>query len=295
MRGVSLALAAALSLSATNIATGLHYAAGSTPMTFLVGRYALFVVGASLVLAALGLLRPVPRTLLQHAIGAGVLNAAGAVALAFAFARIEVGLAVLLLYLYPMLTELLVAALDRRKPGRRALVSLLSALAGLALALDVGRPAVDGGGVALAVLAAFAFSSSFVWADRGLGTLSNAMRVLALGFVGLVFVGALASVARGVVWPLPNVAAVTTLLAATSSFSIAYVSLFAAIALAGSPVTTRLMNLEPVATIALAWALLGETLSAQQLLGCLIVVIALLGSQSWRRAPSGDGEELDRT
>lgn len=284
MKGLLLAITAALFLSVTNITTALHYEAGSTPMTFLVGRYLLFVIFTMIVLLFLRKLQSVPLPILPHAIVAGTLNAAGAVALGFAFARIEVGLAVLLLYLYPLMTELLVAGLDRRRPDTRIIVALCLMLAGLTLALDVRRPALDPYGVALAVLAAFAFSTSFIWTDRTLYSLSNSMRVLTLGSVGLVFVIVLAGVLGGVVWPLPSQSAVITLIAATSSFSFAYVALFAAIAALGSTLATRMMNLEPPVTLGLAWLILNESLSALQIMGCGIVLASLIGSKVWVRS-----------
>ena len=278
--GLAFGLVAALAISLTNVFSRLHFEAGSNPVTFMLARYVLFVAALVLALVAAGRL---PRIAARHVpdiVGAGLLNVAGATCLAFAIERVEVGLAIAVLYLFPILTLLMGALLDRRRPEPVALAALALAFVGLVLALDVGggtRP--DPLGLGFALAAAFCIASSFVWLERRLGALGDAARLLGLSVVALGFVIGLAVLKGGVVFPLPGARAWLTLLVATASFGAAYVAMFAAISRVGATTTSMLMNLEPPATAVLATLMLGDALKATQMLGIALVVAAVLLAQ----------------
>ena len=121
VRGVALGLSAALLISLTNVFSRLHFEAGSNPVTFLLARYVLFVAVVALVLGALGALPRIDRARWPDLLAAGLLNVAGAASLAFAIERLPVGLAVAVLYLFPILTLLIDSAVRRRAPSARTL------------------------------------------------------------------------------------------------------------------------------------------------------------------------------
>mgnify|MGYP000545041979 CR=1 FL=1 len=288
--GLLLGIGAALSISLTNVFSRLHFEAGSNPVTFMLVRYVLFVAIVATGLALLGRLPRVAARQVPDTVGAGLLNVIGATCLAFAIERVEVGLAIAVLYLFPILTSLIGAALDRRRPPGIALAALALAFIGLVLALDIGGDArPDPLGLAFAFGAALSIAGSFVWIERRLDTLGDAARTLGLATVALGFVVALAGVRGGVVFPLPSAWAWLTLVIATVTFGAAYAAMFAAISRVGATTTSMLMNLEPPATAVLATLLLGDRLSGTQLLGIALVVIAVLSAQRASLGPARPG------
>ncbi len=59
------------------------------------------------------------------------------------------------------------------------------------------------------------------------------------------------------------------------SYTIAVATFFAGIAWVGGVRASLVMNLEPIASIALGFILLGQSLSERQLLGAAIVIMAV--------------------
>jgi drug/metabolite transporter (DMT)-like permease len=58
-------------------------------------------------------------------------------------------------------------------------------------------------------------------------------------------------------------------------YTIAVASFFAGIAMIGGVRTSLVMNLEPIASIALGFILLSQVLSERQLLGAALVILAV--------------------
>ena len=279
MNGIALGVAAAVLISVTNVFSRLHFEAGSNPVTFLLGRYALFAAALGLGLAALGRLeRVTPGRRVDLAL-AGLLNVAGAACLAFAIERIAVSLAIVVLYLFPFLTLAFSSALRRERPSLATLVALGVAFGGLVLALDVGGSPPALAGIAFAVGAAVSIAASFAWIEHRLADIGDATRLLGIVLVGLVCAIALAAVRGGVVWPLPRPDGWTTLLVATASFGAALAAMFMAVPRIGATATALLMNLEPPATVLLAAWLLGDRLAPAQLVGIAIVLGAVIAAQ----------------
>ena len=285
---VGFGLLAALSISVTNVFTHLHYETGSNPVTFLVGRYVLFVALLGLWLGATGRLRLAAPADRFHLWGAGLLNAAGASSLSFAIERLPVALAIAILYLFPIVTLLLDRAVRRVPPPPALVAALLVAFAGLALALDVRGVVPDPAGIGFALFAATAIAASFVWVDHALPTMQSLVRTFRLGVAGLAFAAALAAGTGDLVWPLPSARTWTTLLVASASFAVAYLAMFRSIAVAGAPTTSLLMNLEPPATVVLAFLVLGEALGALQLAGVAITVAAVVAAQRLADRPPAE-------
>lgn len=279
--GVALAVVAATAISVTNVASRLHFEAGSNPSTFLLWRYLLFLA-ALIVLVKWNGRALWPDARRRDLFMAGLLNVIGAGSLAFAIERIPVALAVTILYLFPCMTVLTDAWLARRWPNRLVLLAVVLALIGLAMALGLGSAgtgAVDLLGLVFAFVAAAGIASSLMWSERRLGMLDELPRLYGLTVTGTVAVIVLSGVSADVVWPFTTLERGLTLVAAALGFMIATSAVFAAVARVGAARTSILMNLEPPVTVLLAWLLLDERLATMQLLGIAIVLAAVLMSQ----------------
>lgn len=277
--GLALGIAGAIAISLTNVFSRAHFDAGSTPETFLLGRYVLFVVPLSVWMLWRGALRNLERHQVLDLAIAGVLNVFGATCLAFAIERMTVGLAVIVLYLFPFFTLLLGALIERRAPQPITVVGLAVAFAGLVLALDVRGEPPDPVGIGFALAAAAGIAGSFVWIERRLEALGDIVRIYGIAVVGLVAAVVLGASSDNLVWPLPDPDGWSTLLIATATFAAASSAMFMAVSRIGATATALLMNLEPPATVLFAALLLGDRLRPLQLAGIALVVVAVASTQ----------------
>jgi drug/metabolite transporter (DMT)-like permease len=225
-------------------------------------------------------LRTTPRQRLALG-GVALLVAAQSLSLYAAVARLPVALALLAFNTWPMWTALWARVLYRHRPGRRTLLAIPILLFGLALALDVLGAASGlgaqaqwgriGAGVAFAVGAALLFGLVMVLTQHEIAALDGRLR----SAVTMAVVGVLAFAVTQ--WQgglrLPHGApgwwglALLTLLYGT-----AFTVMFTLLPRLGVVGSSPILNMEPVAAMVLAWALLGQRIAPVQVLGALIVV-----------------------
>jgi len=224
----------------------------------------------------------------------GLLVAVQSLCLYSSVARIPVGLALLAFNTYPLWTAFAAWAIYRQAPERAVLLAMPVILFGLALALDVSGAASGlgarahwgdiGSGVLFAVAAAAAFGLVLALTQHEVADLDGRLRtVITMAIVGvLALAGALAQ--GGLHWP--NAAAGWWgLLALTVLYGTAFTILFTLLPKLGVVGNSPILNVEPVAALALAWLLLGQSVAPVQLVGALLVVGAVMALGLRRRQP----------
>ena len=239
--------------------------------------------------------------------GFGLFAVAGVQAFYFAsLSRIPVGVALLIEYLAPALVLGWVRFVQRRPVTRAAAVGVVLAVGGLACVVEVWAGlSFDAFGLLLALGAACCQVGYFVLSDQGAGDGGAAggepphpVGVIAYGL--LVGAAVLTVVARpwGMDWALLGGRAdmdgqgvpawmllVWIVLLATV---LAYVTGVVSVRLLSPQVAGVVACLEAVIATVLAWVLLGEHLSAPQLLGGGLVLIgAFIAQSSTPKPPSG--------
>lgn len=256
------------------VCTALAFGAGSTPLTVVTVRTlgTLAILLAWFRFAGVSLAVPARERALALAIGLPLcvnnyfLNAA--------IALIPVPLVTLIFYLWPALTVAASWALGKERFRWRTAAGLALAFAGLALALDVDFSAAQSAGVVYALIAAVAWTATFMLTGhffRGRDTRPATFYMVLTA--GVVFVGACLAT-RAV--SLPQGALGWSALAGTALFyAFAMIGLFVATARLGPARTGFFMNFEPVAALLLAALILGQTLAPVQLAGAALVVGAL--------------------
>ncbi len=207
-----------------------------------------------------------------------------------AVARIPVALALLVFNTMPALYALLTWALGGARPSGQSLWCMGLILLGLALALDVltgllGASALRMGtdvatGVALGFCAASVMACALWITENRLPKVPGAVR--SLWAMGLVFVCMLALGLGGstllpgsATWPADGIgwaALIALVVLYGSAFSVWFV-LMPRLDMARN---ASFMNIEPVAALVLAWLLLGQTLSAWQLAGVMVVLTGIV-------------------
>ncbi|PHM20056.1 MAG: EamA family transporter [Curvibacter sp. PD_MW3] len=241
------------------------------------------------VVAALVLLQGVPRVLdarqRRYLLLISTLVAIQSLSLYAAVARLPVALALLAFNTYPLWTAGFAWLLYRRRPERAVLIAMPVLLFGLALALDVlgaasglgaaGQWSHIGAGVAFALTAAAVFGAALVLTQHEVAAVDGRVRTaITMGLVGL-----LAMVGVGVQggFHLPQAAAGWWGLALLTFFyGTAFTIMFTLLPKLGVVGSSPIMNVEPVAALLLAWALLDQVIAPVQVAGALIVVGAVM-------------------
>jgi drug/metabolite transporter (DMT)-like permease len=191
---------------------------------------------------------------------------------------VPVGLAILIMYTYPLMVALCASALHRRAPSARLVLALLVALAGLSLALLAPVSALDWRGISFAFLAALGMMLIVIVSERALqGDGRGPVLVHAFAFASLIvlvptLLGAPAQ------WPtdLPGITALAT---STGLYTIATFLLFGAVGLIGPVRFAAIDNTSPLWATLFGFLLLGETLRFYQGAGAILVIAGVTAAQ----------------
>ena len=260
--------------------------------------------GAGLILfAAVGLWRPgTLRVSGREAVYLAVFGIGGLALVHFfyftAITRLDIGVALLIEYLAPVLVALWARFFVHEPVRRRLWYALALALAGLALVAEVwnGGVALDGLGVAAALAGAFAYALYILMAEHSVRGGRDVSSLLAWGFLfaalfwavvqpwgsfpGHILTGEASLLGRLENHSLP----VWLLLAYIVVLGTIVPFIFMITALRHIPATraTVVAMVEPVLAGLVAWAWLGEELSAEQIAGGVLVLAAIVLAQTAR-------------
>lgn len=241
------------------------------------------------VVALLVVLNRVPRALTPRQRRVmpliGLLVAVQSVCLYGAVARIPVGLALLAFNSWPLWTGFWAYVLYREAPKRQVLLAMPVILIGLALALDVwgtasglgvrGQWAAMGTGVALAIAAALSFGIVLALTQHEVAQVDGRLRsAITMAIVGVLAL-ATAPLQGGLHWP-HDATGWWGLAALTVLYGTAFTSLFVLLPKLGVVGNSPILNVEPVAALVMAWAILGQAIAPVQWLGALLVVGAVM-------------------
>jgi drug/metabolite transporter (DMT)-like permease len=237
------------------------------------------------VVALLVLLQRVPRALTARdarvLLAVSALVAVQSLCLYAAVARLPVALALLTFNTYPMWTAFFAWLMYRHRPERAVLVAIPVLLFGLALALDVlgaasglgatGQWARIGVGVAFAIAAASTFGIVLALTQHEIAHVDGRVRTaVTMALVGVLALGAVG--AQGG-FHLPHALAGWWGLALLTFFyGTAFTIMFTLLPKLGVVGGSPIMNVEPVAALVLAWALLDQAIAPIQVVGALLVV-----------------------
>ena len=272
--GVLLALTSASGFGVMPVLTKVVYDDGAGPFGVLSVRFTAAAILLLLLARLRGEAMPRGRQLRDLALLGGVGYVVESLCYFSALTRISAGLTALLLYLYPALVVVLSAVVLRHRPSRVATGCVVVATAGTALTIGP----VAGGqalGVALGLAAAASYAIYIVLsstATKGVGPLATSAVVM--GACGLVY----DALAVGTRAALPSSAGAWLALAGVTVLGtvVAVAAFFAALALLGPSDTAVLSTMEPVVSVGVAALALGESLSAVQLTGGVLVIGAVV-------------------
>jgi drug/metabolite transporter (DMT)-like permease len=277
--GTLLALTSATAFGVMPVLTKLVYEDGAD----LVGVLAVRFTVAGLVLLALARLRgerlPGRRGLLALALLGGVGYVSQSLCYFSALERISAGLTALLLYAHPAMVVVLAAVLLGVRPRPVAVACVVVATVGTALTIGpVG--AAEVGGVLLGLGAALAYALYIVLSSRVLvtgaaaGTGPLATSAVVMGAAGIVY--DTAALATRPQLPQAATAWLALLGVALVGTVVAVGAFFAALERLGPSDTSVVSTAEPVVSVAVAAAVLGERLGPVQVAGGVLVLVAVV-------------------
>ena len=195
---------------------------------------------------------------------------------------LPVALAVLIFFLFPILTILILGAMGWERLSVRTIAAGVLAFAGLALALGVSRQALSLEGVIYSGIAALGLA--IVSAVSGRVIRSGDPRPVTFYILTMASAVAIVIVLFRGEYLLPQTVTGWWGFAGSVLFSgAAMTGFFVTISLIGAARTTLFQYVEPLFTMATAMLFLGQFLTPLQILGAVIVVGALVGAKVIRR------------
>ena len=280
--GLAMIAVSAAVISFMPVAAKLAYLDGANPLAVMTARSVIGTVGLGLFLLFRGRALNFPKAAIRFGTVTGFTQAVTSGALLIAVAYIDVSLAILIVFLHTLLVAVYhhVRGTTRLSPLQFGLI--VTALAGLALAIAADFSDLDPLGLVLAFFAMIAAGAMVITAFKATETI-GAVRAnfLMTSWASVLFIAAaFAGPATGLYAApiLPQSAIGWFGLVATGiSFSLGYLLFFSGAKLVGITRASILSLSEPLITILFAMVMLGEFLTATQWLGVAMVIGSLIG------------------
>lgn len=281
-------LTSASFLAINNVAQSLYYEAGGTVPLMLLMRNVGYICCCLLLFPLTGRSFAMRGLNFRFGLASGVLFAIGMTCLLASFLFVSISLAVLTLYIFPILTSFMDAAVRGRWPKGTQLICLFAAFVGLAIALEVTSFEHNPIGIVLAACTAVFFSASFVLNGHKLAGVDSAITtfhmslsalvvtLLIVAYTGLGSIPALGGMAFAPMWT------------ALAAYLVAFFTMYKGVEVLGPTPTAMVLNLEPVFTMLLAVVVLMEELTLPRVIGAGVVLAAVASSQWLSAHPAED-------
>ena len=272
--GVALTLLSAFCYSLNSNFAAISYAEGAEPLPVLTTRIVVGSIGLYLLLKIKKVSLALSLRDVLAATGLGIFLSVGSFCLLSSFQYIPVALAILIFYLFPLMTAIGAWIMDREPLTPIFVMALGFPLVGLALALNIGGNNFDIKGVGLAIAAALAITFLMLFNSKLVkGKDPRSITLIILSSNAVIFVVVDLVVGRFLL-PMTSVGMVAFFGVAVA-YSFAIIIMFFANAMIGPVRTSLFLNFEPVSTIILGFFVLGQVLTPLQLLGAAIVIAAI--------------------
>ena len=273
--GVIIALLSAVCFALSNTFAGLAYKGGVTPMTLSATRFFLPTILLLGILCVKGAPIIMSKKSGQIAIVLGVITIIYNIALLIAIERLPVPIAILIFFLFPIITGFVLTATGAEPFTITKTIGAVVALLGLALVLGVSFGQLDSLGILLATIGAIGLATVSVLSHHLIKGEDPRQAMLYMAATALAIMTVVMTI-RGEFYLPTNTDGWIGFLVSNILYAAGMITYFYAISMAGGSATTFFVNLEPLVVTGAAFLLLGQTLTPLQLLGVLIVVGALI-------------------
>lgn len=278
--GMAVTLGAALALAINNVTMPFVYASGWNAQSVVLTRFGLSILVIAAVVAISGRRLSMPGRDVGHAFGSGIAVAIGAIGLLGSFQFIPVSLAIVIIYTNPVLIAVMLSIWHRRLPSLLQFACLVTAFAGVAIAIGIDELSLDPRGIALALMSSVSFAFSFAWNSVKLRHADAMVVTLLMVISGGVATAAFVLASGSYVAPMSVVGWLLFLIPACC-FTFGMLGMYEGVKRIGGGPAGMLMNLEPVFTVVLAPFVLGETLTPMHIAGGILVIGSVYVSERW--------------
>lgn len=275
--GIIVALAAAAGFALANTSASLAYHGGSTALTVAATRFLVPTVALVVWLRISGISPILPKRDALVATSLGIVTAIYTWALLRSFGSIPFASSILIFYLFPLLAAVIAAGFGWEKFSWKTGGAIALALAGLALALDVGGGNLHLEGVALAFLAAIGLAIVIVFSSRVFGTGDARPLTLYMAATACVILLMLCAVSGDFALPQTH-SGWTGFAASTALYGFAMIAFFIAVSMIGPVRASLLSYADAVISAGLGVIVLGQALTPVQASGIALVMLALIGA-----------------
>lgn len=296
--GAIFCLTSAAFFGAMGVFGKLAYQEGSTVATLLSARFVVAALVLWLALAAiggLGRLRAMARRDVLLALGLGAVGYGAQAGCYFtALERMDASLLALVLYTFPVMVAVAAIVLKRDEPSARTALALVLAGGGIAAVLaGAAAGSLEPAATALGLGAAGVYTA-YILTSQGIAGRVDALALATLVCTGAAITLTGAGVATGGLDPAAVTGAGWVWLAGLALVSTvgAIALFFAGLRRVGPTAAAILSTLEPVVTVALAAAAFGEVLTAVQVAGGALVLLAAVVLQAPLKIPGVLRERL---
>ncbi len=284
--GVALAVAAAVAYACSNTAASLAYHGGSNPLTVAALRFVVPTIALIVWLRASGTSLFLSSRDSWIAVALGAITALYTLAWLSSLNETPLALAVLVFYLFPLLAAVILGVCGWEKFSWQSGVAILAAFCGLGLALDPGGHDLKIEGLLLAFGAALGLALVITISSRVFRSGDSRPLTLYMAAFAAILLSTLCAVRGQFVLPATTVGWIGFVGAAVF-YGFAMISFFIAMSMIGPVRVSLLSYTEPVVAAGLGVIVLGEPLSAIQVVGIALVIVALIGATLVRNRGAG--------
>ncbi|TFG82798.1 MAG: hypothetical protein E4H20_06900 [Spirochaetales bacterium] len=285
--GVLLALVSASAFATLGLFAKLIYAAGFSVAQTLAWRFSIAALALWIFMVSRGAWRR-PAREYRDALLLGAFGFSPQAGLYFLTVRyLDPGIASLLLYLYPAFVVLFSAIFLVKKPRKMQLLALVLSLTGCTITLWT-RGSYPWFGYALGIAVALSYAAYLTVGEKILSRLDPVFATTCVMSASAVVYWLITIGSGGVQFPSTLMATLGILGVGLFATVLPVVTLFGAMRRIGAADTSLVSTIEPLVTILLSAALLGERLGALQLAGGALILsgVLALNSRSEIRADS---------
>lgn len=273
--GIFLALVSAVFFALANTLAGVAYQGGSNPFTLSATRFILPAIMLFFILAFSGKAMILERRPAVIAAILGVISVVYTFALLKAIELLPVTIAILIFYLFPVLTAFILAIFGAGRLTAKTLTSTLIVFVGLGLALAVKFSQLDLVGMLAGLVSALGFAIVCSVSNRLMFDQDSWVVTLYLSVAATVAMIVVSSFAGDMQFPVTT-AGWTGFMFSNVLYACAIIGFYRSIAMVGAGAATFFLNLEPLVVIAAGYVLLDQMISSWQMVGVAIVVGALI-------------------
>ena len=276
--GVLVAVVAGIAYGVSLVAARLSYEHGSNFSTIVALRFTVL----SLILWGWFRLRretlAMPGPVLRRALLVGALIVSTSIAYLASIAYIPVSLGALLFYTHPLIVVLLAVMLAGERSTALEIIATTVALIGLAFVLNVSFASLHPLGIFLGAYASVSAAIVFILSDRVMQSLDPRRFTLCSAVAGALIANSICIASGSMTIPVSGDGFFWLVVAVFVNVA-GLLGMFTSVHMIGPVSTPMILNIEPITAIALALLLLDESLSAVQLAGAGMVILAVLTAQ----------------